>query len=226
MSAFDPSFEQLPQTLPIFPLTGVLLLPRGELPLNIFEPRYLAMTDDALRAERLIGMVQPRHPGPDRRAAPEVFEIGCAGKITAFQETDDGRYLLSLKGLARFRVVEEMPTVRGYRRVVADWGPFAGDLVAPRDELVNHDGDPVRSHFVDLLRDYLKMHSIRANWEAIESTPTEKLVSTIAMICPFEPNEKQAILEAGGLDERLKLMTTMLEMSVAGSAEAGDGARH
>ena len=210
----------LPLILPIFPLTGVLLLPRGRLPLNIFEPRYLAMTRDALAGERLIGMVQPSDP---RLAGnnPTVYPTGCAGRITSFSETDDGRFLISLTGISRFRIREELPLLEGYRRVVPEWSEFAGDLQA-EDEL-GFD----RDRLLRGLRTYFQHHQIQADWDAITSVPGERLVTSIAMICPFEPSEKQALLEAPDLEERARLLTAIVEMAALNQPQDGAGsARH
>ena len=209
----------LPSILPIFPLTGVLLLPRGRLPLNIFEPRYLAMTRDALAGERLIGMVQPSDP----RAAgdsPPVYPIGCAGRITSFSETDDGRFLITLTGISRFRACEELPLLEGYRRVVPEWREFARDLAG--DDEPGFD----RDRMLRGLRAYFQHHRIEADWDAITSVPGERLVTSIAMICPFEPSEKQALLEAPNLDERARLLTAMVEMAALNQTRDGPGARH
>ena len=209
----------LPSILPIFPLTGVLLLPRGRLPLNIFEPRYLAMTRDALAGERLIGMVQPSDP----RAAgdsPPVYPIGCAGRITSFSETDDGRFLITLTGISRFRFREELPLLEGYRRVVPEWREFARDLAG--DDEPGFD----RDRMLRGLRAYFQHHRIEADWDAITSVPGERLVTSIAMICPFEPSEKQALLEAQNLDERAQLLTAMVEMAALNQTRDGPGARH
>ncbi len=208
--------EDLPATLPIFPLNGVLLLPRGRLPLNIFEPRYLAMFDDALAGERMVGMVQlsePRGPGQ-----PAVFQIGCAGRITSFQETDDGRYHVALDGVARFRVTEELPLHHGYRRVAADWSPYASDLT-------DQECDLDRRRLIDLLQSYFRINGLSANWEAVEGAPDERLLTSVAMICPFAPPEKQALLEADCLSERGRLMMTLLEIAIAGHGEPA-GPRH
>ena len=163
----EPDRSALPDTLPIFPLTGVLLLPRGRLPLNIFEPRYLAMTRDALGGERLIGMVQPSEPQRDNRGGgainPPVYPIGCAGRITAFSETDDGRYLLTLTGVSRFRIRDELPLLSGYRRVVAEWQPFAHDVV---DTPTGAEFD--RDRFIRGLKGFFTQRQISADWEAIE----------------------------------------------------------
>ena len=209
----------LPSILPIVPLTGVLLLPRGRLPLNIFEPRYLAMTRDALAGERLIGMVQPSDP----QAAgdnPPVYPTGCAGRITSFSETDDGRFLITLTGVSRFRIREELPLLEGYRRVVPDWRDFARDLAG--DDEPGFD----RERLLRGLRAYFQHHRIEADWDAITSVPGERLVTSIAMICPFEPSEKQALLEAPDLDERARLLTAIVEMAALNQPRDGPGARH
>jgi len=209
----------LPSILPIFPLTGVLLLPRGRLPLNIFEPRYLAMTRDALAGERLIGMVQPSDP----QAAgdnPPVYPTGCAGRITSFSETDDGRFLITLTGISRFHIREELPLLEGYRRVVPEWRDFAGDLAG--DDEPSFD----RERLLRGLRAYFQHHRIEADWDAITSVPGERLVTSIAMICPFEPSEKQALLEAPDLGERAQLLTAIVEMAALNPPRDGPGARH
>jgi Lon protease-like protein len=223
----------LPDILPIFPLLGVLLLPRGRLPLNIFEPRYLAMTRDALGGERLIGMVQPSDPGslgvespgiqsPGIGAMnPPVYPIGCAGRITQFSETDDGRYLLTLTGVSRFRIVDELPLISGYRRVVPDWRPFAHDRERPDDPGFD------RSRLIRGLKSYFSGREISADWEAIEKAPGEHLVTSIAMACPFAPSEKQALLEAADPDERARLLTTLVEMAaLKRTPEESGGTRH
>jgi len=209
----------LPSILPIFPLSGVLLLPRGRLPLNIFEPRYLAMTRDALAGERMIGMVQPSDP---RVVAenPPVYPTGCAGRITSFSETDDGRFLITLTGISRFRIREELPLLEGYRRVVPEWRAYAGDLSA--DDEPGFD----RDRLLRGLKAYFQHHRIEADWDAITSVPGERLVTSIAMICPFEPSEKQALLEAPDLDERARLLTAIVEMAALNPPRDGPGARH
>ena len=209
----------LPAILPIFPLTGVLLLPRGRLPLNIFEPRYLAMTRDALAGERLIGMVQPSDPAA-AGSNPPVYPTGCAGRITSFSETDDGRFLITLTGTCRFRIGDELPLLEGYRRVVPEWREFARDLET-EDE---HGFD--RERLMRGLRSYFQQHQISADWDAITSVPGERLITSIAMICPFDPSEKQALLEAPALDERAQLLTAIVEMAVLNRPTEGRGARH
>jgi Lon protease-like protein len=216
---FDPTFDQLPEIVPIFPLTGVLLLPRGKLPLNVFEPRYLAMTEDALSGNRMIGIIQPSDP-LSRASVPPVYPIGCAGRITSFSETDDGRYLITLTGVCRFETARELPIMRGYRRVDVSWERFAADLEEPGPALFD------RARLVEGLRTYFKIQGISANWDAIESTPDERLVTSLAMICPFEPSEKQALLECGSLSERASMMIAIIEMSVLDKRGGDTMARH
>jgi Lon protease-like protein len=209
----------LPTTLPIFPLPGVLLLPHGRLPLRIFEPRYLAMTRDALAGERLIGMVQPNDPAVSD-ANPPVYPIGCAGRITSFTETDDGLFLITLTGISRFRIREELPLLEGYRRVVPEWADFARDLEA--DENAGFD----RDRLIRGLKGFFQHHQISADWDAIASTPVDRLVTSIAMMCPFDPSEKQALLEASDLDDRARLLTAIVEMAVLNRSGDGGAARH
>jgi uncharacterized protein len=210
----------LPEIIPIFPLIGVLLLPRGRLPLNIFEPRYLAMTRYALKAERFIGMVQPSDP-TDKSRNPPVYPVGCAGRITSFAETDDGRYLITLTGISRFRIERELPLLDGYRRVVADWTPFAGDL-AGEGELPAFD----RDRLMRGLLAFFKQHQLAADWDALRTAPGERLVTTLAMMCPFEPSEKQALLEASDFAERARLLTAIVEMAAQAPQREGGPARH
>jgi Lon protease-like protein len=225
----DPDRAALPDTLPIFPLTGVLLLPRGRLPLNIFEPRYLAMTRDALGGERLIGMVQPSEPQQDNRGGggmnPPVYPIGCAGRITSFSETDDGRYLLTLTGVSRFRIRDELPLLSGYRRIVAEWQPFTHDVETPSGTEFDRD------RFIRGLKGFFTQRQISADWEAIEKAAGEHLINSIAMLCPFAPSEKQALLEAPDLDERARLLIALVEMAAVNpnqgfSSEENGATRH
>lgn len=220
----------LPQTLPVFPLTGVLLLPRGKLPLNIFEPRYLAMIEDALASrDRLIGMVQPREPGSEgmtRGAAvpppPTLYQTGCAGRITSFSETEDGRYLITLNGICRFDLGEELPTTRGYRRVVPNFTRWQDDLSAETSGATVGAFD--RDRLVRGLRAYFLARSITVDWNAITETPDERLVTTLAMLCPFAPQEKQALLEYPTTAERGRGMIALIEMGLAGPG--GESVRH
>jgi Lon protease-like protein len=216
--AFPPS--ALPEVLPIFPLAGVLLLPRGRLPLNIFEPRYLAMIEDALAHQRLVGMVQPTI-SEAQEPFPPVYHIGCAGRITSFTETEDGRFLIGLTGVCRFAIVEELPIERGYRRVKPDWESFLADITETDEAEIDRD------KLIGVLRGYFKLHGIAADWNAVQNTNNETLVSSLAMICPLAPNEKQALLEAPDLRARAELLMTLLEMaSMPQAAEVEGGARH
>ena len=211
--------HNLPKTLPIFPLAGGLLLPRGRLPLHIFEPRYVAMVEDALLGDRMIGMVQPFDPAC-REDAPPVYPVGCAGRITAFRDMEDGRYLISLSGLCRFRIGKELEGKRGYRRIEPLWEGFYEDLqegpAAPLD----------RARLMGALPGYLEEHEIVTDWETIKGAPDERLVTSLAMVCPFEPNEKQALLEAPTLGERAELLTALVEMAVADARLGGRCACH
>lgn len=213
---FDPDFEDLPDDLRVFPLTGALLLPGGRLPLNIFEQRYLAMVDDAMAGNRLIGMVQPAENRPGG-AVPALYGTGCAGRIVSFSETDDRRYLITLAGLIRFGVGSELPSEGGFRRVSPRFDRFREDLM--------EDERPIeRGSLLTALNDYFSATGIEGDWDAIEETPDERLVTSLAMICPFEPSEKQALLETLTLPERARMMTTILRMSAHN--QAGEPARH
>ncbi|MDR3518892.1 MAG: LON peptidase substrate-binding domain-containing protein [Azospirillaceae bacterium] len=211
----------LPATLPIFPIAGVLLLPRGRLPLNVFEPRYLALVDDVLAtSDRLIGMIQPLDPATTD-PTPAVYPVGCAGRITEFTETDDGRYLIALGGISRFRIDGELAaTSRGYRRVVPDWHDFPGDSEPAGGWTFD------RERLLQGLRAYFKLHEIAADWSVITSAPDERLITSLAMICPFEPAEKQALLEANTLADRANRMTALIEMAIADRGTGEPSARH
>ncbi len=210
-SPFDLGFEELPRIIPIFPLSGALLLPQGKLPLNIFEPRYLQMTEDAIAAERVIGMIQPEN----NEEPPTIFGTGCMGRITSFSETDDGRLLITLSGMCRFNIIEELPLVNGYRRVVADCHRYRNDLST------DHEAEIPRERLLEALRGYLVLKHVDANWEAIEKTDDLNLVTSLAMMCPFEASEKQALLEADAVSDRADIMVTLLEMALL---ESSDGA--
>ncbi len=215
-STFAPS--ALPEILPIFPLAGVVLLPRGRLPLNVFEPRYLAMIEDALGHGRLIGMIQPTI-SEDEMPVPPLYQVGCAGRISSFTETDDGRFLVNLTGVCRFQVTEELPQLRGYRRIKPEWKNFQGD-VGPIEET-----EFDRASLMSVLRPYFKAHGIAADWNAVQNTTGEMLISSLAMICPLEPSEKQALVEAPNLDARAKLLITLLEMASVPQHD-NENARH
>ncbi|HZD24845.1 MAG TPA: LON peptidase substrate-binding domain-containing protein [Alphaproteobacteria bacterium] len=215
------SYGPLPKRIPIFPLPGVLLLPKARLPLNIFEPRYLDMVRDAMAGERLIGMVQPLGPGRDGRCPP-VYGIGGAGRITSFRETDDGRFLITLTGLSRFRIVEEVAAETRYRQVLADWESFGAD----RDTTATVDDSAIdRNRLMAALRAYLAMVDLPADWNTIEKAPTGPLIDNLAMICPFGASEKQALLESPDVLERSRIITALVEMAVLHIAGGHGGER-
>ncbi|MGB0630104.1 MAG: LON peptidase substrate-binding domain-containing protein [Alphaproteobacteria bacterium] len=211
---FDPAFEDLPGAIPIFPLTGVLLLPGGKLPLNIFEPRYLNMISAALAGDRMIGMIQPK--GDNEGAQPKVYRTGCAGRLTSFSETEDGRYLITLSGYMRFDINQELPLRDGFRTVVPDWAPY-------RDDLAEEDSGSIdRDRMLRALKGYFAANQVDANWDAIKDTPTDRLVNALAMMCPFQPSEKQALLEAATLNDRADVMVALLEMSLAANNDTAN----
>ena len=210
--------DSLPRVLPIFPLAGVLLLPHALLPLNIFEPRYLAMTRDAMAGHKLIGMVQPLHPEDEDAPLPAVYDNGCAGRISSFEETADGRILITLIGLCRFAIIEERAmTDSGYRVVRADYGRFAIDLDEPGDTQVD------RKRLMRALDAFFSQQGYEADWRTVESASNESLITTLAMTCPFAPNEKQALLEARNTDERAEIVISLMEMTVLDRTHAGEG---
>jgi Lon protease-like protein len=198
----------LPDTLPVFPLPGALVFPRWDLPLNIFEPRYLNMFDDAMRGHRLIGMVQSMGGTRER---PEIARVGCAGRITSYAETDDGRYLVTLTGICRFAVKQELAVTTPYRQVTPRWDAFAADLY-PASE----DGLPDRSELILSLRTYAATHGLQADWSAVEEAPMETLVHALAAGCPFPAPEKQALLEAVSLADRARTLIALMAMSAGG----------
>ena len=207
-----------PEVIPVFPLPGALLLPRGQMPLNIFEPRYLAMVDDALRdGHRLIGMIQPdaAHPGPDDK--PNLYKVGCVGRITQLAETGDGRYLMQLTGVARFRVEEELKVATDYRQCRVSYVPFADDFVARRgEEAVD------REALLRALSDFLKANDLKADWEGIENAPNEALVNALAMMSPYGSAEKQAMLEAPDLKTRAEILVAATEIELAKTNTPGE----
>ncbi|MGH6828465.1 MAG: LON peptidase substrate-binding domain-containing protein [Rhizomicrobium sp.] len=202
------ALSDLPQTLPIFPLTGVVLLPHSALPLNIFEPRYLAMVDDALMGSRLVGMIQPIE-SEEEVLKPRLSEVGCAGRIVAFRETDDNRYLVTLAGVCRFRVKEEIPVLSPYRQIASDFAPFTSDLAQ------SESGEFPRERLLQALKHYLSGRDMKADWKSVMTAPPESLVNALSMMCPFEPAEKQALLEAPSWVERVATLVTLLEISTA-----------
>jgi Lon protease-like protein len=200
------SYTDLPKSLPLFPLTGAVLLPRGQLPLNIFEPRYLEMFDYALQGDRLIGMIQPTEH-EEKVAHPRLSQVGCAGKIVSFRETEDNRYLITLAGICRFRLTSEMQTTTPWRAGFCDFGAFATDLAHPGDETFPRD------RLLAALKTYLNNRDLQADWKNVMTAPGEALVNALAMMCPFDPAEKQALLEAQSFQERASTLMALLEMS-------------
>ena len=205
--------SDLPQVIPVFPLAGAIVLPRGQLPLNIFEPGYLNMIDDAMAGDRILGMIQPSG-GPE--ALPALSPVGCAGRITSFAETSDGRYLITLTGCARFRLASELPTQTPYRQVRADFTAFEADLAAPPVDDVGLD----RETLLDALRAYLETRGLDIDWDTAETAPPEALINSLSMALPFEPPEKQALLEAVSLTDRSTVLTALMTID---AAEAGEG---
>jgi Lon protease-like protein len=212
-SGFEPAYDELPAVLPIFPLPGVLLLPGGRLPLNIFEPRYLAMTRAALAGARLIGMLQPRpDQGGVEPGSARPYPVGCAGRLVAFSETEDGRYLITLAGLIRFRVAAELPgAAEGFRLVRPDFAPFRDDLEGGEAALRLD-----RPRLLAALKRYFERQGMTADWDSVEKAADERLVTSLAMLCPFEASEKQALLEAPTLQQRAEAMIAILEMGAHG----------
>ena len=208
--------EPLPAAVPVFPLTGALLLPRGVLPLNIFEPRYLAMVRDAMAAtgaaNRIIGIIQPRHEGEP----PPLYDVGCLGRIADYRETDDGRILIALTGVTRFRIAAELDRTTLYRQVMADYHEFGDDRDEPEALAAI-----ARAGLEDVLRAYLDAQGLSADWEAVKSADDESLVTTLASVCPFDPVEKQALLEADDLADRAATLTALMTFA-QGPGGAGD----
>jgi uncharacterized protein len=208
----------LPDVIPVFPLPGALLLPRGQMPLNIFEPRYIAMVDDVfLSGRRLIGMIQPDilHSGDESR--PHLFKIGCVGRITQFGETGDGRYLIELTGISRYRIEEELAVVTPYRQCRVTYEPFADDFVARRGE------DSVdREALLEALEAFLTANNLKADWEGIENAPNEALVNALAMMSPYGAAEKQAMLEAPDLKTRAEILVAITEIELAKGKTEGE----
>lgn len=210
-------FERLPDTLPIFPLPNAVVMPGCQLPLNIFEPRYLNMVFDALGADRLIGMVQP---DPSEEGEAPVYKTGTAGRVISFNETQDGRLLIVLTGICRFDIRGEIPTGRGYRRAVPDWSRFRCDFELPADE-----SSLDRSRLMTLLREYFQRKGIETNWSAVEQMPIPLLTNLLTGQLPFDPPERQALVETVSVGERLEKLIHLLEFDVVGTA-IGDGTRH
>ena len=202
----------LPEVIPVFPLPGALLLPRTRLPLHIFEPRYLAMLEDTLKTPaRLIGMIQPREtPGG---VEARLQAIGCAGRVTVFSEAEDGRYMITLTGVSRFRLREEVPGFTPYRRARVDWSPFERDLGGAET-----DAGFDRDRFMALIGRYFHATKLSTDWEGLKGAETEHLVNALSMLCPFTPGDKQALLEAPSLATRRETLVMLMEFALTGGA--------
>lgn len=206
--------DSLAAVVPVFPLAGAILMPRGVLPLNIFEPRYLTMVRDALAGDRLIGMIQPRGPGD--RSSPPLYDVGCVGRLTECRPTDDGRILIELHGVQRFRVARELDVITPYRQVEADYSPFSDDRSEPAAV-----APAARAALESTLRGYLDANGLSADWEAVSSADDEALVTTLAAVCPFDPVEKQALLEAPDLASRAATLTALMTFAQGPGAPPG-----
>src|SRR5579863_41204 len=217
MAPFHPRVEALPGEFPVFPLPGALLLPRGKLPLRIFEPRYVAMTEDALGGGRMFGMIQPDPNAPETDRGPGIYRVGCLGRLSSFSETDEGHYLITLTGLTRFAVMEELEMRRGYRRVRGDFSAYQADL-----DLAEQPIGVERDALLTTLRGYFGRRGFQANWDAINGLEDEMLLVTLAMVCPFEPAEKQALLEAPSQAERASALLALLQMGALAPDTPGD----
>ncbi len=199
--------EQLPPVVPVFPLAGVLLLPSGKLPLNIFEPRYKQMIEDVMSSHRMIGMVQPLNPA-DKHHRPEVYPTGCLGRITSFSEAEDDRYFVTLTGVARFQIARELPLDSFlYRRVKTNYDFFSSDT-KPNNHLQLN-----REVLIPALKDFFELRGLSANWDAINDADDSDLLTSLSMICPFSPSEKQALLECGNSETRANLLISLIEMA-------------
>lgn len=215
VNPFHPRLSDLPEVLPLFPLPGVILLPRAQLPLQVFEPRYLAMTSDALGAGRLMGIIQP----DPARSGGALYGVGCAGRVTAFSETDDGRMLIVLTGICRFAAGEELEPQRGYRRVAPNWAPYAADLEAPAAQAL-------RSRpLLDRLQRYARAKGLEPDVNGLGALSPESLVSALAMNLPFAPAEKQALVEVPTPVDRADLLGVLLDLGAAPD-DAGGGVMH
>jgi Lon protease-like protein len=217
MLPFQPALGEIETTIPVFPLPGAMLLPHGRMPLNIFEPRYLAMVEDALGAGRMFGMIQPDSLKPPVANGPATFNIGCLGRITSFTETEDGRIVLSLLGVIRFAVLEEVALHRGYRRMRVEYARYASDLDAPSQDI----GLP-RKALLTSLRGYFERQGMTADWDTIGEMDDPTLLTALCMMCPFAPSEKQALLEADSLPQRTQILQALLEFGMhANESEGG-----
>ncbi len=214
-SPFMPNYDHLPNMLPIFPLESAVVMPEADLPLNIFEPRYLNLVQDALATHHMFGMVQP---DPSRKGSPTpVYRTGCAGRITSYRETADGRILLALSGVCRFDIQQELATTRGYRTIVPDWSRFALDLELQNPQLLID-----RNRFLGTLRRYLSAKNLDTDWDSLEKTPILQLVHSLTTLLPLEPADKQAILESIEPSSQIDALLAILEMSLHDSGHPSE----
>ena len=208
---FDNKYDELPESIPLFPLNKVLLLPRAKLPLNLFENRYLHMFDHALQNGRYIGMIQPSEE-PKKNGEmkpPSLYNVGCAGFLTAFSQTNDNRYEIILEGVCRFKIKKELELMNGFRRANVQWSKFKSDF-----KIEKLDSKEKREEFLKILRPFLEKMSMKVDWEVIEGTNDEDLINTISMCCPFDVNEKQALLEAISLENRREVLTSLIHINL------------
>ena len=201
--------DDLPAVIPVFPLPAALLLPRADMPLNIFEPRYLAMVEAAMAGKRIIGMIQPRDTD-EGNSHPALAEVGCAGRITSYSETEDNRYLITLSGIARFRIVEERNTSTPFRQTSVDYAAYAGDL-----NLSASEPTIARERLIGALKTYLASRNMQTDWQSVKDAPAEMLVNALSTMCPFAPAEKQALLEAADIAKRADVLIALIEMANA-----------
>jgi uncharacterized protein len=204
--------SDLPAKLPVFPLAGALLLPRTDLPLNLFEPRYLELFEAAMAGDRIVGMIQP--VAETLRKDPKLAAVGCAGRITSYNETGDGRLVVTLTGIARFKVKKELKTDLPYRMVQADYKPFAVDFTKPPTNDVNRTG------VLKAFRDYLEANNMTTNWSEVEQVPNEMLVNSLSLMAPYPAHEKQALLEAEDVKARAEMLIALTELALA--RQSGD----
>jgi uncharacterized protein len=210
MNAVYEGPDDCPAVVPVFPLGGALLLPRGQMPLNIFEPRYIAMIDDAIRTHRVIGIVQPEPESGRQAATPGLLRVGCLGRITQFAETGDDRYILTLTGIARFRIAEELSVTTPYRQCRVGYDAYLIDFTARAgEEAVD------RNALLKALRAFAKASELKIDWKGVNEAPNEALVNALSMMCPFGPREKQALLEAPTLKERAEVLVAITEIELA-----------
>ena len=212
------NISDYPKNIPIFPLEGILLLPKSRLPLNIFEPRYLKMIEDVLATEhRFIGMIQPKsNKNNDKGSTPKLNNVGCAGRLISFTETEESRYLITLSGISRFNYIEEVDTFKPYIKAEVDWGNFRNDGMLEKMPISFN-----KDEFLEIISEYFKLTNLQTDWESLKKADDELLVNSLSILCPFENDEKQALLEAKTIKERVKILTTLMEMSIKAETTFG-----